>query len=176
LNTFLHLCDEDIVGYSKVMRLLFSSKYEKLKSIMARTVCLAVLVLSVPSCGNPEPEFSFGADANLFITWVLIQQEEICPNTAPVVTLNPPDRVVLRLLRDNTFEYIINGTLVQSGTFVALSDDLLFQPEIFDKNASDRSSYQLTGANLFVTTAELSDQGLFETCDIRRTFGRGVDN
>ena len=134
------------------------------------TIVVACLLFT--SCENEEPPISFASNPGFFTTWHLSTEDAICNQGGTYTGNSQNGKVELNILRDFTYEYLVDGEIIQSGTFFAQKGNITFSPPIHPNDIKLFSTYILTGPNLFITTTELFNPGSGETCTVKRTYGR----
>lgn len=134
------------------------------------TTVLACLMLS--SCKYQEPPISFQSNPDFFTRWLLVEETATCNQGGTYVSEHQGKEVVLRMVRNLTYEYYVEGQAMQAGDIMPLSKEISFTPSIYPNDVRDFSTYLLTGPSLIITTIEKPDQVSVETCEVRRVYHR----
>lgn len=134
------------------------------------TTVLACLMLS--SCKYQEPPISFQSNPDFFTRWILVEETAACSQGSSYVSEHQGKEVVLRMVRNLTYEYYVEGQPMQAGDIMPLSKEISFTPPIYTNDVRDFSTYLLTGPSLIITTIEKLDQVSVETCEVRRVYHR----
>ncbi len=134
------------------------------------TTVLAFIMLS--SCKYQEPPISFQSNPDFFTRWILVEETAACSQGGTYVSEHQGKEVVLRTVRNLTYEYYVEGEPMQAGSMLPLSKEISFTPSIYPNDVRDFSTYLLTGPSLVITTVEKLDQVSVETCEVRRVYHR----
>ncbi|KYG73124.1 hypothetical protein [Roseivirga echinicomitans] len=140
-----------------------------------RTFLFLLTVVScffLTSCRYEEPPITHITNPDFFTTWVFSEENAVCNQGSAYIGNSQGQSIELKTLSNFTYEYTINGELVQSGSFIALSEKITFTPPIFSNSIDINSTYVLTGPNLVITTTELLNSGSAETCTVKRAYNR----
>tara|TARA_R110001592_G_scaffold344895_1_gene636495 strand:+ start:789 stop:1235 length:447 start_codon:yes stop_codon:yes gene_type:complete len=140
-----------------------------------RSFLLLVTVVScffLTSCQYEEPHITYTTNPDFFTTWVFSEENAVCSQGGAYIGNSQGQSIELKILRNLTYEYTVNGELVQSGSFIALSEKITFTPPIYPNGIDLNSTYVLTGPNLVITTTEQLNVGSAETCTVKRTYNR----
>jgi len=127
---------------------------------------------SLTSCRYNEPPISHITNPDFFTTWIFSKEEALCSQGSTYPSNSQGQSMELKTLRNSTYQYSVNGELVQSGSFIALSEKITFTPPIFPNSIDINSTYVLTGPNLVITTTEPLNSGSAETCTVKRVYNR----
>ena len=122
------------------------------------------------SCRYQEPQISFQSVPNFYRRWELLEETATCNQGSVYNSRFDAKAVELRTVLNDTYEFNVEGESLQTGTFVALTDEVRFNPAVFPNDVRGFSSYQLTGPRLILTTIEQLDPNSPETCEVRRVF------
>ncbi len=142
-----------------------------MKSTSSLFAIVAVCLLFT-SCENEEPPISFASNPGFFTKWVLSKEGATCNQGSTYIGSSQNQKIELNILKDFTYNYTIDGELVQSGTFFAKQGSITFSPPIHPNNIQLFSTYTFTGPNLFINTTELLNPGSGEACDVKRVYTR----
>lgn len=134
------------------------------------TILGACLVLA--SCRYQEPPISFQSNPDFFNRWILVEETATCSQGSTYVSEHDGKEVVLRTVRNLTYEYYVEGQPLQAGSMMPLSKEISFTPPIYPNDVRDFSTYLLTGPSLIITTIQKLDQVSVETCEVRRVYHR----
>ncbi|WP_339701436.1 hypothetical protein [uncultured Roseivirga sp.] len=142
-----------------------------MKSTSSLFAIVAVCLLFT-SCENEEPPISFASNPGFFTKWVLSKEGATCNQGGTYTGSNQNHKTELIILPNLTYNYVIDGELVQTGSFFAQNGNITFTPSIHPNDINLYSTYILTGPNLFITTTELLNSGSREICNVKRVYTR----
>ncbi|GAB5527711.1 MAG: hypothetical protein Roseis2KO_55830 [Roseivirga sp.] len=135
-------------------------------------IAIVAAGLSLTSCKYEEPPISFQSNPDFFTRWNLVEETASCNQGSAYVSEHQGKEVVLRMVRNLTYEYYVEGEPMQAGGIWPLSKEISFTPSIHPNNIQDHSDYLLTGPSLIISTVEKLNQNSVETCIVRRVYHR----